>query len=177
MKIIGVLRGINVGGHHKVSMTELQNIIAEIGGINVKTILNSGNIVFQTAQTDSVALELKIENHLLNFYNFKIPVIIKTETEINHLLLQKPFEKINIHKNIRLYVTFLKDEPAFELPIPYGSSDAAFQIIYINNRIVCSVLDLSITKTTKEMEELERLFGKNCTTRNWNTVVKIANSF
>ncbi len=177
MKIVGVLRGINVGGHHKISMTDIQNIIAKIGGKNVKTILNSGNIVFETAQTDRVALELKIENCLFNFYTFKIPVILKSEIEINYLLLQKPFEKINIHKNIRLYVTFLKDEPTFVLPIPYRSSDVSFQIIYSNNRIVCSVLDLSISNTSKAMEELEQLFGKNCTTRNWNTIVKIANNF
>jgi len=64
---------------------------------------------------------------------------------------------VNIHKDIRLYVSFLKDEPKIQLTLPYYSNDRGFYIISVSNRIICSVLDLSVTKTPKGMDELEKV--------------------
>lgn len=173
-KIIGFLRGINVGGHHKVPMADLQIKLMELGCENVKTLLNSGNFVFSINEMNFQELEDKIEKHLFNAFGFPIPVILKYQSEITDLINMNPFEKIIIHKDIRLYVTFLKSTPEVELTIPYISKDNAFQIISVQNKIILSVLDLSVTKTTKGMDDLEKLFGKNITTRNWNTIVKIS---
>lgn len=173
MTIAGFLRGINVGGHHKVPMAELRKRLIEMGCKNVRTLLNSGNIVFETEETNLQNLESNIESHLSKTFNFAIPLILRTKTEITDLVDKKPFEKIDYHKDIRMYVTFLKDNPTSHLDLPHFSKDNSYQIISISNRIICSVLDLSTTKTPKGMEELEKLFGKNITTRNWNTILKI----
>ena len=175
MTLTAFLRGINVGGHHKVPMVELREILTEMGCENVRTLLNTGNVVFETDQTDIQALEAKMESHLANAFNFPIPVMLRTKDAIADLVAQNPFEAIEMHKDIRLYVSFLKDEPTVELELPYSSKDSSYQILSVNNRIICSVLDLSTTKTVKGMEELEKLFGKNITTRNWNTILKVMN--
>ena len=169
----GFLRGINVGGHHKVPMEELRKKLSEIGCENVRTLLNSGNFVFETDQADIQNWQAKIESSLSQSFGFAIPLILRTKNEISDLIRQQPFHKIDFHKDIRLYVTFLKNEPEINLTLPYFSQDNSFQIISISDRILCSVLDLSVTKTTKGMDELEKLFGKNITTRNWNTILKI----
>lgn len=173
MTLTGFLRGINVGGHHKMRMAELRNKLTEIGCENVRTLLNSGNVVFETKQTNIHDLESKIESHLSQSFNFPIPLILRTKIEIADLVFKNPFETIPFHKDLRLYVSFLKDEPKIELPLPWNSKDKSYQIIAISNRTICSILDLSATKTPKGMDELEKLFGKNITTRNWNTIVKI----
>lgn len=173
MEIVGFLRGINVGGHHKVPMIELRDKLAELGCKEVKTLLNSGNVVFETNQTNIQELESKIEAHLTQSFNFPIPVILRNKIEIADLVHQNPFDKINFHQDIRLYVSFLKEETKVEIPLPYYSQDKCYQIISNNYRIICSVLDLAGSKTTKGMGELEKLFGKNITTRNWNTILKI----
>lgn len=173
LTLTGFLRGINVGGHHKVPMAELRNKLTEIGCENVRTLLNSGNVVFETKLTNIQDLESKIESHLSHSFNFAVPVILRTKIDIDGLVHKNPFEAVPIHKDIRLYVSFLKDEPKIEMTLPYYSKDNTFQILSISNRIICSVLDLSTTKTPKGMEELEKLFGKNTTTRNWNTILKI----
>lgn len=175
MTLTGFLRGINVGGHHKVPMAELRNKLTEIGCENVRTLLNSGNIVFETKQTNIPDLESRIETHLSQSFNFPITLILRTKNEIADLVHKKPFETVNIHKDIRLYVSFLKNEPKIEMTLPYFSKDNTYQIISISNRIICSVLDLSTTKTPKGMDELQKIFGKNITTRNWNTILKIIN--
>jgi uncharacterized protein (DUF1697 family) len=88
---------------------------------------------------------------------------------------ENPFETIPVHKDIRLYVSFLKDEPVTEINTPYLSADQAYKIIHVRDKVVLSVLDLSKSQTTKAMDDLEKLFGKNITTRNWNTIIKMAN--
>lgn len=173
IELAGFLRGINVGGHHKVPMAELRNKLNEIGCNNVKTLLNTGNFVFNIKQTNIRDLETKIEDFISKSFGFPIPVIIKTKKEISDLVNENPFEKINVHKDIRLYVSFLKDLPKLKMPIPYFSEDKTFKIISCKDKIIFSALDLSTTSTPKGMDDLEKLYGKNITTRNWNTIKKI----
>lgn len=173
MTLTGFLRGINVGGHHKVPMVELRKKLNEIGCNNVRTLLNTGNFVFDTKQTNIQDLESKIENFISNSFGFLIPVIIRTRKEISDLVDENPFKEVSVHKDIRLYVSFLKDTPKIELTIPYLSEDKSYEIISIKDKIILSVLDLSTTNTPKGMDDLEKLFGKNITTRNWNTIKKI----
>ncbi|MBJ7882810.1 DUF1697 domain-containing protein [Gelidibacter salicanalis] len=175
MKIIGFLRGINVGGHHKVPMADLRDKLIELGCHKVRTLMNTGNFVFETKQSNIKNLENSIESSLSQSFGFPIPVILRHQKEISDLVAASPFATINIHKEIRLYVSFLKSRSKIELTAPYHSDDKAYNILSVQNNTIFSVLDLSTTTTTKGMNELEKLFGKNITTRNWNTIKKIVN--
>ncbi len=170
---IGFLRGINVGGHHKVPMAVLRELLNEIGCVHVRTLLNSGNVVFDTQKTHIQDIENKIEDFISTTFGFPIPVVVRTRKEISGLVEEDPFKNVKVHKDIRLYVSFLKDIPMVALTTPYFSADRSYEIISIRDKTVLSVLDLSATTTPKGMEDLEKLFGKNITTRNWNTIRKV----
>lgn len=172
-KLVGLLRGINVGGHHKVPMTELKSILSNLGYENVKTILNSGNILFETKKKDSAGLERIIELALSEHFGFPIPVILIPQNQISELVNEEPFARVEVHKNIRLYVSFLKESSTTKLKLPYISKDNAFKIIGVKNKMILSVLDITASNTPKGMEDLEKLFGKNITTRNWNTIQRL----
>ena len=104
-RYVAFLRGINVGGHHKVPMIDLR---AELEKINLKnsiTILNSGNVLFES---DEKNLENKISEHLEEKFGFHIPVIIRKFASIFRMLNDNPFKDIKITKDIRLYVSFLQ---------------------------------------------------------------------
>jgi len=174
-KLVGLLRGINVGGHHKVPMAELKTLLNQLGCENVKTILNSGNILFETKKKDSAGLERIIEMALRDNFGFPIPVILIPHKQINELVNEDPFANVEIHKNIRLYVSFLKEPSTTKLKLPYSSNDKAFTIIGVRDKFIVSVLDITTSNTPKGLEDLEKLFGKNITTRNWNTIEKINN--
>jgi hypothetical protein len=58
--------------------------------------------------------------------------------------------------------------------LPYRSADGSFQILALHQRMIFSVLDVAVTSTPKGMEVLEQRFGKDLTTRNWNTLEKLA---
>lgn len=171
---IALLRGINLGKHHKVPMAVLRKEMEEIGFSNVQTLLNSGNVIFDGAPESEKKLEDRITSQLENRFDFHIPVLVRTAEEILELHNTNPFEEVTETENIRLYITFLKEDPQHELSLPWTSGDGAFRIVEIQKRAICSVVDLSQGKSTEAMQILEQLFGKNITTRNWNTIRRIA---
>ena len=172
-KYVAFLRGINVGGHHKVPMKELKDILQNMGFKNIITLLNSGNVIFETNQAKISELESQIAQQLNSSFGFPIPVIIRSAENLKQLILSNPFSGIEITNETRLYISFLRNKPQTDLLLPWISEDKSFHILQIDGANIISVLDLGIGKTVKGMEALEKLFGKDITTRNWNTILRI----
>ena len=76
-KYVAFLRGINVGGHHKVPMADLRKELEKLGFENVETLLNSGNIIFEAISNNEGNLEKKISAHLEKSFGFPIPTVIR----------------------------------------------------------------------------------------------------
>ncbi len=176
-KYVAFLRGINVGGHHKVPMADLRKEIEKLGFENVTTLLNSGNIIFEAISDNEETLEKKISAHLEKSFGFPIPTVIRKSEMIYELLKSNPFKDVKLTKDIRLYISFLQENVQTKLKLPWTSSDNSYKIIGKIGKNILSVLDISISKTPKAMEDLERYFGKNITTRNWNTIKRIEKKF
>lgn len=170
---VAFLRGINVGGHHKVPMANLKTELQKMGFENITTLLNSGNIIFNGPNGTTSELERQISTHLEKIFGFPIPTIIRTSSVILKLLENNPFENIELNKDIRLYVSFLKKNENADLELPWESPDTSYKIIEKRDQTILSVLDLSISKSPKAMETLELYFGKEITTRNWNTMIRV----
>lgn len=171
---VALLRGINVGGHHKVPMAALRTEMERMGFKKINTILNSGNIIFTGTPKEESRLETDIALHLEKVFGFAIPVLVRNAVKIRALKAANPFEGIEVTRDIRLYISFLKEVPENKLTLPWFSEDKSFRIIAIREKEICSVLDVSVTKTPKGMEVLEQFFGGEITTRNWNTLIRIS---
>lgn len=169
-KFVALLRGINVGTHTKVSMQELKKVFEKQGFQNVKTLLATGNVVFEGEKE----LIDSIPDILEEGVGLTINTIILPFETIIKIVKSNPFKDIGVTPKIRLYVTFLKEKPKKKLKIPYYSEDGSLQIIKLTDTAVFSVLNLEKTGTTELMKILEKEFGKNITTRNYNTIMKIA---
>jgi len=169
-KFVAFLRGINIGGHNKVPMQELRKVFEKQGFQNVKTLLATGNVVFEGEKepTDN------FPDILEEIFGFEIGIIILPFETITKIVKSNPFEAIEITPKIRLYVTFLGETPKTKLKIPYYPEDGSYKIIELTDTAVFSVLDLEKVGTTQLMNILEKEFGRNITTRNYNTVMKIA---
>ena len=174
MKYLAFLRGINVGGNRKVLMGDLQKSLEALGFTDVKTLLNSGNVIFSTDDTDSSVLKKKIEAKLENAFGWNINVIIRSQKDIQSIVERNPFEPVIVTPETRLYVTLLSEKPKVAIHIPYETPEKNYTILEVSQNAVFSVLTLSEKyNTTDAMNVLEKEFGKNITTRNWNTVVKL----
>ena len=140
---------------------------------NIVTFLNSGNILFDFLKEDTISLENKISKHLEMVFGFSIPTIVRKSEVIVELLTLDPFKGIPVTKDIRLYVSFLQHNDDSKVKLPWKSPDGAYEILEKIDKTVLSVLDLSISNTPKSMEVFEKFYGKDVTTRNWNTIVRI----
>src|SRR5258708_18037387 len=171
---VAFLRGINVGGNTMIKMEELKKTFASLGFSQIHTVLNSGNIIFETSETDCDSLIKKIGEKLQKTFGFTIGVQLRTRLELKSLVDADPFKKITLTSQTKLYVTFLLEKPKAEIAISDESPEKDFRIVCIFDREVCSFVELSSMRGTPElMKLLEKAFGKKITTRTWNTVLKV----
>ncbi len=174
MRYAALLRGINVGGNKKVSMADLKKHLEKAGYDNVKTLLASGNVLLDADEKDPTKLRTTLEQLLEKKFGFPIPVIVRTVDQLKALEKTNPFKGIAVTKETRLYVTFLSAKPKSTLKIPYESEEKDMRILRVTDGEVISVfLVTEKYGTTDGMAVIEREFGKNVTTRNWNTVLKL----
>jgi uncharacterized protein (DUF1697 family) len=171
------LRGINVGGHKLVKMDDLKKAFESLGFKNVKTLLASGNVVFQAPAMSASVLTKQIGEKLKKTFGFEIGVLIRSIRELQRLDGTKPFDGINVTPRTRLFVTFLFEKPASSLKIPYVSPDGNFKILRSSKSEVCSVLTITnLRRGMQFMAILDREFGRMITTRSWSTITRILNA-
>jgi uncharacterized protein (DUF1697 family) len=167
---VAFLRGINVGGNKTISMNELAALFEKVGFKNIKTILNSGNVIFEFKETSETVLVKKIEKAIEDKYGFEVTVQIRKLDEIKKLIEKNPFRKFTPNKDTHWYVTFLND---FKGKAPAAASDS-YKILGIENDALFCVMDRIKGQSTDLMGFIDKTFGKEVTTRNWNTLLKIA---
>jgi uncharacterized protein (DUF1697 family) len=174
---VALLRGINLGGHKQIKMQELKKLFESMGFDGVKTILNSGNVLFQAGGAAKSALVKRIEDELEKTFGYQVAVILRTIRNIQEMADSNPFKKVKVTQDIRLYVTFLSEDPGSSLKLPYESPEKGFKILGIQDGAVFSVVTLTAKQgTTEAMASLGKEFGKRITTRNWNTIARILRS-
>jgi len=173
---VAFLRGINVGGHKKIPMTMLRDAFLRLGFTSVKTLLASGNVIFDYEKQDTKTLSRTIETALEKAFGFPVDVIVRSRAQLKKIERSEPFMDIPVTDQTRLYITFLGGKLKPTTPGPYISPDGSFQIIKATNTEIFSILDLAKAQTPEAMNILEKQFGKKITTRNWNTIVKIIDS-
>jgi uncharacterized protein (DUF1697 family) len=181
MKYAAFLRGINVGGNTQIKMEELRRVFASFGFRNVRTLLNSGNVIFEAAETDAPTLAHGIERTLEQAFGFKSDVILRTAEEIQAIVASEPFAGVTVTPATRLYITLVgaarADGHGSGLSIPYESPAGDFLILRVVHGAICSVLTLSPQRGTVDlMKFIEQAFGKRVTTRSWNTIIKVQQS-
>lgn len=169
---LALLRGINLG-KRRIKMAALRKDFEEWGFTAVRTLLASGNVVFESAAGDPAKVQAKIEQGFIDRYGWEVPACVRRRPEILDLVEGKPFEGVEDAKHIQKYVTFLAEPPEGDLGIPYSALDGDYRILDVQPGHVISVLDRSQERGTLDaMAVLEKEFGDAITTRNWSTVLK-----
>ncbi len=169
---VAFLRGINVGGKHKVPMADLRSLLEKQGYRKVKTVLNSGNVVFEAEPLNLAEAALHIGNLLLESFGFPVPVRIFEGEQIKTIAAALPEEDIDQKAGVQYYFTFIHAS-ADEASIAKLNQDDFFRIIATLEQVVISRVDTNLGKSPDAMAKLEKVYGKSITTRNWNTLNKI----
>src|SRR3954464_15698682 len=106
---IAMLRGINVSGHKLVKMDQLRASFEALGFQNVKTYVQSGNVVFEAGNDSVAGLSAKIMKRILRDFGFPVPVLLKTAKEMERIIRHNPFLKAPGIDDSKLHVTFLTE--------------------------------------------------------------------
>lgn len=108
---IAFLRGINVGGHKKIKMADLRVLLEESGLEEVRTYIQSGNVVFNSKEKDQKKLESHVSETINKHYGFDVPVLVKTKNEILRVLEDNPYTDQKDLAENKIYFVLLKDLP------------------------------------------------------------------
>ncbi len=122
---ISLLRGINVGGQKAMKMDRLRRSFEALGLKNVKTYLQSGNVIFGTAKRSPLQLSKTIERRISSEFGFPVSVIVRTSEELSKILQRNPFLKETGIDHSKLHVTFLSQEPLRAIVKQLDAFDAA----------------------------------------------------
>jgi uncharacterized protein (DUF1697 family) len=172
------LRGINVSGKKQIKMDALRNAFLSWGFVKVSTLLASGNILFDANSDDPQMISETIAAGIRTSFGFDVNVFIRTITELKAMAAREPFKGYTESAQLKLYATFLNHKAAPRFSIPYLSPGKELEILSVSDREVFSVVHLSPRYGTVDMMAfLEKEFGSTLTTRNWNTMIKILDSF
>jgi uncharacterized protein (DUF1697 family) len=150
---------------------KLRGVFENLGFGNVQTVISSGNVVFETDPQDVSQMEARIEAAWPEQLGFRSTTIIRTSEQIYDLVARNPFGDRPDTPASSLQVTFLKREPGVNLELPADTH--GFTIVATEDRAICSALDLTGPGTPDLMRQLEKLLGKEITTRTWKTVHRI----
>ena len=172
MKYVALLRGINVGGNNMIKMETLRATLASLGFANVKSYINSGNLIFETATTDDGKLAKKIHDAIQKDFGFDISVMVRLMAEIEEIIAKNPFAgQFENDKDVHLF--FLNDElTAEQEALLFEQANDNEQFAVIDRHIIC-LLKISILDSSVGKGFIDKKLKVATTARNWRTVNKI----
>ena len=172
---VAFLRAINVGGHAKVKMSDLKHAFVAAGCKDVRTYIQSGNVIFEAPAGDTTALIQKIQIKLNELLGTEAAVVYRTRREVEGVVRAAPFKDIETTTDMKLYVAFLSQTPRSNPRLPLLSPKEALEAVQVKH------FDVFIVSRKKKNggygfpnNFIEKAFGVPATTRNWSTVTKIA---
>lgn len=170
--VIGLLRGVNVGGHNQISMEKLRAICVSLGLRNPQTYIQSGNVVFGTAARDLAKLAVRLESAIDDQLGFRPSVILRTADELRKIGELNPFAKRPDFNPAKLAVFFLVETPAADLRSKLAAIKVGPEEIQSDGQELYIYFPDGMGRS-KLPPVLDRILRMPATARNWNTVNKL----
>ena len=162
------LRGVSP---MNAKMAELEAAFEAAGFTDVRTVLGSGNVLFGARAAPEAALACRVEEALRQRLSTPFPAIVRPVEALRELLASDPYRPFRLALGAKRVVTFLREEPKAGVSLP-AETDGA-RILLVAGREVFSAYVPS-PRGPVFMALIERTFGREVTTRTWDTVAKVA---
>lgn len=167
-RYIALLRGVSP---MNAKMPELKRCFEDAGFGNVRTLLSSGNVAFDSPKRSELSLARKIEAAMAQTLDRSFWTVVRSASHLQALIEADPFASLRLPANAKKVVTFLREPPTARLALPMEKNGA--RILAMHG------LEILTAYTPQPgnpafMALLERTFGGEITTRTWDTVRKCA---
>jgi len=166
---VALLKGINVGGHKKVPMAILRDLLTKTGFENVQTYIQSGNVVFQSSEKVN-AIENKIQKAFIDYFGFEVSVLIKTKQDLERIFDNCPFSEDKMKAG---YFMMLHDTPEDDLIKEASEKVYEGEEYFIIKDCIYYFYEKGLGQAKFNVNFFERKFKTFATARNYNTMVKL----
>jgi uncharacterized protein (DUF1697 family) len=168
---IALIRGINVGRAKRVAMADLRALVEDLGYGDVRTLLNSGNVVFTTSRAAPGDAAARIEKTLATKLGVSARVTVLTAAELAAAIADNPF--LQIADDPSRFLVAVLNNPADRPKLnPLMKQDWTAEVLAIGARVAYLWCADGIL-ASRLLEAVNRLLGDAVTTRNWATVMKL----
>jgi uncharacterized protein (DUF1697 family) len=152
-------------------MPQLKQAFEAAGFTDVKTVLSSGNVVFDARRATESALERRAEAAMAERLGQAFLTIVRPVEMLQALLATDPYRPFRVAPGAKRIVTFLRNEPPAAIELPVEKDNV--RVLALEGRELFSAY-LPTPKGPVFMTLIERAVGKEVTTRTWDTVGKVA---
>jgi uncharacterized protein (DUF1697 family) len=173
MTHVALLRAINVGGH-TVSMERLRALFAELGYKNVRTLIASGNVVFEAGTKKPAAIESAIKKHLERSLGYEVATFVRAPAEISAIVDHEPFPRSVIDKAHALWIGFLKQPLTTDVSRTLVALRCDTDDFHVHGRELYWLRRVTSSDSKIVGGTIERALGAPMTARNITTVRRLA---
>jgi uncharacterized protein (DUF1697 family) len=170
---ISMLRGINLGAHNRIKMDALRAMYESLKLEDVRTYVQSGNVIFHTKEKDAAKLAKRIQDAILETFDINSAVILRTTGELRKTMAENPFAKRKDIEPAKLLVTFLAGEPPGEASAAFEAFKQHPEEIHLRGSELYIYFPNGAGRSKLPWAQMEKLIQVTGTARNWNSVTKM----
>ncbi len=170
---VAMLRGINLGGKNTIKMTELVKTFESMGFQDVKTYIQSGNVVFKAESLNRIKLEAQIHSQISEDFGLDVPVLVLESMVLEEIRNENPFVERDDIDLTKLHVTFLEIEPDKVKVAAINPEKYLPDEFMVKGKTVYLHCPVAYGTTKLNNGFFENKLKVKATTRNWNTVNKL----
>ena len=167
---ICLLRGINVGGQKIIKMDQLRESLKTLGLGNVRTYVQSGNVVFRAPKKSAQVLSQRIQETVLSVFGFLVSAVVMSSEELGTTIKSNPFPMEKGIDVSKLHVTFLSQTPQKSALKALGALSAEPDQFRYSGKAMYLYCPKGYGRTKLSNNTLEKVLSVRATTRNWQTV-------
>lgn len=169
---VALFRGVNVGGKNRLPMKELVQLFADAGCGNVRSYIQSGNVVFEADEKAAVKLPEKLGTAIAQRYGFQAPLTLRSAEEMRAVSHNNPFLQAGAPEEA-LHVLFLAGAPEAARVASLDENRSKPDAFAVRGREVYLWLPGGVARTKLTNEYFDSKLATISTGRNWKTVLKL----
>jgi len=174
MIYVAMLRGINVAGKKIVKMENLRASLEALGLGQVRTYVQTGNVIFEAPKTSPNELSNIITAKISKDFGFSIPMVLRTSNEIGKIVEDNPFLNERGLDHSKLHITFLAALPSKNAKERIDDLNARPERFRVRGREIYLYCPDGYGRTKLSNNAIEKALSVGATTRNWKTVGTLA---
>jgi uncharacterized protein (DUF1697 family) len=169
---VALLRGINVGGKNPLLMKDLALMFARAGGAEVRTYIQSGNVIFD-APAGAAKIAETVSANIEKRFGYRIPIVLRTSEQLLKTIASNPFLKAGADLKA-LHVYFLADSPNDRAIAGLDLARSTPDVFHVLGQEIYLHLPNGMARTKLTNAYFDSKLSTTCTARNWATVLKLA---